>query len=195
MEAVELGPRGATTLEELLEHARLSDAARALIPVVSSADEYVSRLAQEGLYSDGVRVLAQGLRVRQSVWWLCLATWRARGDQLPSDADRFLEVAAHWVIAPSETHRRAAQTLASGSKLKGASTCCVRAVSLAGAASAPGAELVGGQAPVVGKLVAAGLNAASIAPAGPPIPKKEFFELGLEVAAGKHGWDVARAPE
>ena len=30
MEAVELGPRGSTTLEEVLEHARLSDAARAL---------------------------------------------------------------------------------------------------------------------------------------------------------------------
>ena len=93
------------------------EAAERLDDDVSSVD-YLSRLMDDGQFSDAAQFLSHALPKREAVWWACLCL-RSTLPEPPNDAETgILEAVETWVYKPVDENRRAAFDLAQATDFK-----------------------------------------------------------------------------
>src|SRR5207244_3948170 len=97
------------TVQEIAQHARLSDQASALLQERLTARDYLTLLDEKGLYSDGIRFAAHWLPKRAAHWWGCLCLWRVYRSNVPAKEVAALHAVVNWVREPSDDQRRHAK--------------------------------------------------------------------------------------
>lgn len=85
----------APTAQRIAEQVDLSPQAHRLLARGLSSSDYVKALAKQGLNSDAVGFLANGLKEQQGVQWAAESA-RLVSDQLPPEEVNALEAAAAW---------------------------------------------------------------------------------------------------
>src|SRR5262249_61133554 len=107
---------------EIANQADLGDEARGLLRDDLTADAYVARLRERGLWADAIRFLAHRLPKREAVWWGCLCAWKVSRPNPPEKEAAGLQAAVRWVREPTEDNRRTAEaagTAAGGGPVRG----------------------------------------------------------------------------
>jgi hypothetical protein len=186
------GQPAAATLGEIAQNVSLSEEARALLPAAATPPTFFGRLLDERLDVDAIRVLAQLLPLRRTVWWSILCAWHGAAGNPSAGEDKALETSVRWVVTPLEDQHRAAEALAGSGVIEQAADCCVRAAALAGKASTPDEPLVPIDACGAARLVATAvlLAYAQRARTDRSLTYRRLLTLGLHVSGGKIGWDT-----
>jgi hypothetical protein len=146
---------------------------------------YLQLLTERQLYVDAVQLLAHALPKREAVWWACrcVADGSEGENKEPSPA---LKAARAWVVDPSESKRRAAETAAEATQYATPAGCAALAAFVSGGSLAPAsAPLVPPGPWLTAQAVA---NAVQLAALGQPARAAEryqqFLTEGLAVVKG-----------
>lgn len=112
----------------------LGDEAQIVIDQGKKSIDVVDSLAEEGLTSDAMKVLAHALSKPRSVWWaiqVCKASF-PEGEEPPKSDQKALEAAEKWVKGPDEDLRRAAMKIADDGGYKTAAQLAAAAAGWSG---------------------------------------------------------------
>src|SRR4051794_37918164 len=93
---------------DICEKIRLGRKARALLLPEDKPGEFLARLLENHQYVDAVRFMASALRARDAIWWACLCVRHTAPEVLPAVEAAALQAAVHYVLQPTEEHRRQA---------------------------------------------------------------------------------------
>lgn len=91
------------------EDVELSEKALRLLEDDPPASAFLSKLKDDALYRDGIKVLALFLSERQLVWWGCLAVEHLTPPKSGTERDA-LGCAVRWVVNPNEQTRQEASS-------------------------------------------------------------------------------------
>jgi hypothetical protein len=180
----------APTAKEVAAQFELAPEAKALLNT-QTPPQFLAALLDYGHERDALRFLAYSLPRRHAVYWAWLCVKAMLPKEAPEPALQALEAAHKWVIDPSETNRRGAETayLAAGLE-QPAAVVAVAAFWAEGSLSPAGNPVV----PPPAHLCAHGASSAVMLAAakGDPMKIKDAYAQaiaqGVGVAAGKLGW-------
>jgi hypothetical protein len=170
--------------------------ARGLLRDEMTPKAYFSLLVQKELYDAAVQFTARWLSKREAVWWGCLCAWDRKRPEPPEAIDGALGAAVRWVLEPSEENRRAARA---AGKEAGAGTAAgslaLAAFYSEGSISYPDLPEVAPPSDLTARTVAiaVGLAARQGSPSEKDDRRRQFLQMGLEVALGKNPWDEQAA--
>ncbi|MCZ2342110.1 MAG: hypothetical protein LC104_09990 [Bacteroidales bacterium] len=176
---------------DICEWFPLQPAARLLLEAHLTPRQFWDRLVEAGHLADARRLLAHTLRPESAIWWamLCLEqSLQCKPLERPEESAAWAAV-GHWLMAPSESHRRRAEAMSRGAGITSAAGILASAVFLSGGSiSRPGLPGVYPAPYLCGRLcgVVVYLAAVRIDPARYRVRLRQYLQLGLEVA---HGWN------
>jgi hypothetical protein len=169
----------------------------AALPGNWSPAAYVSCLLADDLNRDARHFLAHALPRRRALWWACLCSRDVREFAAEAALDPVLEIATEYVRLPSESLRRAAQSLLQTLPLNSLSAHLAAAVFMtAGSLGPPDSPAVPVPPQVLGRLVSTIVYGAATKKNVVQFVHhmREYIELGREIAAGKHLWPQEAEP-
>jgi predicted component of type VI protein secretion system len=160
---------------------------------VSSADELIDQLAEEGKFLDALRLRAYLLTKREAVWWGCKSVTEEVDEPLPAVQAAALEAACAWAEDPDESSRRLAEQRAATAKYSGVGATLALSAFWSDGSIAPEGN------PEVrpdDRLTSQGVAAALISAAYLGDPKKATARIHAFLAKGKEIADQKiRLPE
>jgi hypothetical protein len=183
-----------TEVRDIAALCELTEPAKNMVAGAQGPEAYLDSLIKEGLLSDAIRWLAQGLRPRESVWWACLASraYVEWGNPLPEPDLAALTAAETWVFKPEEENRRAAMSKAQETGYQSpASWAAIAAFWSGGSMAPPEAPAVAPPQHLIGRAV---WGAVMIATGTPPETEKRQRQLlnqGVDIARGGNGRGAA----
>lgn len=182
----------ARSAAEIIEVARLGEAAQRLAAPAMTGRVLFERLCESALYTDALKVLPHLLSKRGAVWWGCLCAWETERSFLGLAGEAALRSAVQWVLAPcEETRRLANETAAGAGGLETVSGCLAQAAAWSDGSMTPPELPVVPPPPHLTAAVVAGavlLAASRHALFHWNEIQQHFLELGREVARGRLRW-------
>jgi hypothetical protein len=169
----------------------LQPPARALLAPGLTTREFFDTLVSAGHLADARRLLAHAMPPRRSIWWATLCLHHAVAKvpfETPEESGAF-DAVMRWVVAPSETTRRAAEEAAWAAEPTTAAGILAMACFLSGGSiSRPGLPPVIAAPHLSGRLsgVVVYLASVSFDPAKYLHHLREYLAIGQEVAAGRN---------
>jgi hypothetical protein len=152
-----------------------------------SPHEFLEVLTEKRLYSDAVRLLANGLAKRDAVRWACLCLREALGATPAPKLKPALEAAEAWAKHPTEENRRAGLTAAEATGFGSpAGMAALAAFWSGGSLTGPDDPVVPPDEHMTATAVAGAVLLASVGAAPDEVTKRQqrFLLLGLGVACG-----------
>jgi hypothetical protein len=169
---------------ELLSHADLSDAGRALADDARGPEDLVGALRNSGNHRDLIAALALILPKRQAVWWACLAA-RLLAPAAGSRELAAINAAEAWVQTQGEEERFRAEAAADALEHDGAAAWAALAAFWSGGSIGPrDAQPVPPASHLTGTAVRGALFMTA---AARPSAWEQLVEIGLEILAGGSG--------
>jgi hypothetical protein len=99
--------------------------------------EFLTSLAEGGLYPDALKFLAHLLPRREAVWWAWMCAKREAPADMPSQIEMALKATEKWIAEPTDEHRRAAMKAAEAATYETAAGCAALAAFLSAGSMAP----------------------------------------------------------
>jgi|LakMenEpi03Aug12_release.lakeMendotaPanAssembly.Ray.scaffolds.fasta_scaffold546096_2 hypothetical protein len=180
-------PKKAIPLSQLCN---LSDDAKLVLKAELSVIEYFTLLMGKELYIDVVKLLAQGLPIREGIWWSYCCAIEAEQDKANEDVLNTLQVVKHWIYQPNETYRRAAEVAAKKLEFKTPSSWVATAVFWSGGSVAPSdSPDVYIPEEHIGKAIAGAIMLACALDQNDNIQAnyKRYLSRGFDIADGGNG--------
>lgn len=179
------------TAEDICGLFALSPPARLLLEAGMSPRQFFQRLVESNCLADARRLLAHTLRPEAAIWWatLCLEQSRSTRSFPESTEEEAFAAVGRWLVAPSETTRRMAETAAVRVGPTQAAGILASAVFLSGGSiSRPGLPGVYPARHLCGRLCGVVVYLASVRchPAQYKHLLRQYLQLGLEVACGEN---------
>ncbi len=178
-----------TTAAEICMRFDLGQRAQPLLQDGMRPRAFVESLVGNKQYSAGIDFLVHALPAREAIWWGCLCTQHACGNNL-SPVDKAACLAAvQWVMQPSEQTRAAAKTAGEAAKAPSPAGALAMAVSLTGGSlGPPNAPPVPPPPFAWSGYVAAAMKFAAIKvePSRITETQRLFVELGMRLAEGRY---------
>lgn len=97
---------------EIYAHMELEKEAQALVDESYTPQQFLDALLNAHQFDSAVTFLAHALPKRESVWWACVCSKSTLTASTNKDNVDALKIAEQWVYAPTEEHRRQAESLA-----------------------------------------------------------------------------------
>lgn len=164
---------------------------RALLFPELTPRQYFDRLRAAGHYADARRVLAHALSRRRALWWGCLCAAEAYATH-PGHRDwQALDAVANYVVAGSETGRRAIEKLSEEISIESPGGCLLMAAFFSGGnTSIPAQPFVPPKPFITGRLVGVAVYLVSVWNDPPHYLEhlRRYLDLGLELANGPEPW-------
>jgi len=169
----------------------LKPAARALLTPGLATRNFFDTLVSAGHLADARRLLAHAMPPRRAVWWatLCLHHAAEKAPFETLEEGRAFDAAGRWVVAASETTRRAAEGAAWAAQPTTAAGILAMACFLSGGSiSRPGLPPVYAAPHLSGRLSGVVVYLASVRfdPAKYLRYQREYLAIGQEIAAGRN---------
>ncbi len=174
---------------ELHEHARLSEAAIAVLDECAQPAEFIDALVAKQLTGDAVNALAMVLPHRQSVWWACMCLRLLPDlDKRPADLAA-VEAAEKWVQSQAPGDADAAGKAANKADRAKAAAWVAQGAHWCGPSLAPRGQAEVPPSPFLpGVATRSALMLLSYDPAfGRAVPLAEWLPIGLALMAGENG--------
>jgi hypothetical protein len=169
--------------------AKMPRPALALLAGTQTPRQYLDALLKAGMFADAIRFLAFALPVREAVWWGCLCLRLTH-----ADPEQSVNLAARWVIEPTEAHRQEAEKVANQTTAAG---WLARAVAWTGGSLLPPSQPVLKPRPELPhQAVLASLSLAlhAVAPDKVEQTHRHALVMGIHVARGNHLWPAPGRP-
>lgn len=151
--------------------------------------EFAETLVANKQHAAGIDFIAHALPPREAIWWGCLCTQHACGNDL-SPTDRAACLAAvRWVMQPNEQNRAATKAPGEAAKAPSPAGALAMAVSLTGGSlGPPNAPPVPPPPFVWSGYLAAAVKFAAIKAEPSRIAETQrlFVELGIRLAEGRY---------
>jgi hypothetical protein len=151
----------------------------------------VEALRQHNHDLEAFLVLAHSLPKREAIWWGCLCAWNRHRPTLDGAEDTALAAVVRWVQEPNEEHRRAAGKAGEAAGLTTLAGGLAMAAFWSGGSMAPPRLPTVLPPPTLTSVVIARVLFAAGAALDDGARRKQthdFFEIGFQVAGGKHHW-------
>lgn len=174
---------------ELHEHARLSEAAIAVLDDSAQPAEFIHALVEKQLTDDAVHALAMLLPHRQSVWWASLCVRLLPGlDKRPTDLAA-VDAAEKWVQSQAPGDAEAAGKAANKADRGKAPAWVAQGANWCGPSLAPRGQPEVPPSPFLpGVATRSALTLLGYDPAfGRAVPLAEWLPIGLALMAGENG--------
>jgi hypothetical protein len=156
-----------------------------------SPHQYLYQLMEQEMYADAIRFLAHALPKREAIWWAYVCANQAMDPKPAESAFAALGLARAWVIDPTETHRRAALSVAEAAEFGTPAGCTALAIFFSGGSLAPPqlAEVPPAEH-LTANMVANALILSGVFNQPEKSPQKyaAFLQTGLDVASGQEVW-------
>jgi hypothetical protein len=173
---------------------RLEPAQSRLLDDDPTCSEFFERLKRERQMAPAIRFLAMALPKREAVWWGCLCLWHAVDaslEALPRPQRQALRAAVEWLVDPSESTRRQAETKGNAAQpATAAGALAMAAFYSDGSLTPPHLPRVPPAPHLTGKAVAAAILLAATLHGGKkePLLQRQFLTIGEAIADGRHSW-------
>lgn len=181
-------------IRKRLSELPLSEAAQQLLNTCDTARRFIRELQQQGLESDGLKVLPHLLPHRVSVWWGCLCAWDAQRSHSADAHHLAIEAVVRWVLLPSETNRRTCEHFGRALGL-GVSpgALAMAAFWSTGSMSAPEFPHVAPPTELTSQVIGGVLHMAAVERDAHRFANqyRQYLAIGLEVAAGRLLWTAS----
>jgi len=176
----------------LVELAELGDEAAGALKPGMRPREFVLALREAERDADAIKALAHALPAREAVWWACRCLRAVNAPAPDSHGAAALDLAEQWAREPGDQRGREAYAIAQELGFGVPEAWAATAAHWAGSNMNPNPDLPPVPPPpgLVGKAVSGAIGLSAVAD-DPPVPAerhKQFFDIGLAVAAGKDSW-------
>lgn len=185
--------RDTRSIYDVARHAKLGDAARALLHEHQTPRDYLALVDHHRLYSDGVRFAAHWLPAREALWWGCLCLWRVYRADAPVKDVSALHAVLRWVQKTSDGHRRQAKTAGDLAGLDTPAGLLALAVFYSGGSIADPGQYEIRPAPFACAQTLAGAVLLAATLAGPSELtqcQRQFLTFAHDVADGRSLWEA-----
>jgi hypothetical protein len=174
---------------ELHEHARLSDAAIAVLDECAQPAEFVLALVEKQLTDDAVHALAMLLPHRQSVWWACLCARLLPDLEKRKPELAAVEAAEKWVQSQAPGDAEQAGKAASKADRAKAPAWVAQGANWCGPSLAPRGQPEVPPSPFLpGVATRSALTLLGFDPAfAKAVPLAQWLPIGLALMAGENG--------
>lgn len=182
-----INPKDASTVSSKVE---LSDEAKLGLTNHTTVVSFIGFLVENHLYLDAIKLLSQGLPVRESIWWAYICVSEVEKEKTNPDTRHALSIIETWVYQPEESNRRAAEEIAKKLEFKTPASWVAMAIFWSGGSIAPANNpevLIPSH--YVGKAIVGAMMLAAASANSEDLQEnyKRYLLSGINIANGGNG--------